>query len=73
MRTARLAAVKCLLALLILVTSLQALAQDSQLPFEDWLDAVDRVSEDTDEEADVLPLDLEAPTGSSSTLPTSST
>ncbi len=37
MRTARLAAVKCLLALLILVTSLQALAQDSQLPFEDWL------------------------------------
>jgi hypothetical protein len=43
------------------------------LPFEEWLDAVDRVSEDTDEEADVLPLDLEAPTGSSSTLPTSST
>ncbi len=37
MRTARLAAVKCLLALLILVTSLQALAQESQLPFEDWL------------------------------------
>ncbi len=37
MQTARLAAVKCLLALLILVTSLRALAQEPQLPFEDWL------------------------------------
>ncbi len=37
MRTARLAAVKCLLALLILVSSLRALAQEPQLPFEDWL------------------------------------
>ncbi len=37
MQTARLAAANCLLALLILVTSLRALAQEPQMPFEDWL------------------------------------
>jgi len=37
MQTARLAAVKCLLALLICLASLRALAQEPQLPFEDWL------------------------------------
>jgi membrane-bound lytic murein transglycosylase B len=40
MQTARLAAVKCLLALLILVASLRALAQEPQMPFEDWLSIV---------------------------------
>ena len=37
MQTARLAVVKCLLALLICLASLRALAQEPQLPFEDWL------------------------------------
>jgi len=40
MQTAGLAAVKCLLALLILVASLRALAQEPQMPFEDWLSIV---------------------------------
>ncbi|MEY3668025.1 MAG: hypothetical protein RL572_1565 [Pseudomonadota bacterium] len=37
MQTAGLAAGKCLLALLMLVASLRTLAQEPQLPFEDWL------------------------------------
>lgn len=44
-----------------------------ELPFEEWLDTVDRVTSDASEETDVLPLDLDQPTGSSATLPTSST
>lgn len=40
MQTARLAAARCLLALLMLTTAARGLAQEAQIPFADWLATV---------------------------------